>query len=172
MRDLFHFSAAADSGQEDGKFVATESSQHIVATQLPLHAVGDFLKKEISDLVSVNIVHLLEVVEVDVDQTEDRCILTRLFDLPFQVILERESIVDVGEQIEFGAADEGGVEAPGFNRQTGQCCRLKESLRLGSSLPGEWIERGINVSERRPGAGLDPLVNDTECIEAGWAISK
>src|SRR5690349_9277770 len=105
MRNLFHFGATVDLRKEDGKFVASESGQHIGATELVLHAVGDFLKIKVSDLVSVNIVHLFKVVKVDVHQSKDGCILTRALDLSFQVALEREPIVNVGEEIKLRASD-------------------------------------------------------------------
>lgn len=95
--NFFDFGAVADFRQEDGKFVSTESSEHIGAAELALHAVGNFLKVEVSDLVSVKIIHLFKVVEIDVDQTKDCGILTRLLDLALQISLQRKSIMNVGE---------------------------------------------------------------------------
>ena len=59
---------------------------------------------------SVAIVDLLELVEINIDESEDGGLLAGLIDLRVQSLVEGEAVMDVGQQVELGAAAEVGVE--------------------------------------------------------------
>jgi hypothetical protein len=82
---------------------------------LALHAQRHCLQVQISKLVAVSVIDLLELIEIDVDQTEDVGILTCLCDLPIKMLVERESVVSVSEQVELRTVMKFGVEASRFN---------------------------------------------------------
>ena len=105
MTDLFNLSPVPHLGQKHGKLVATKPGQDIEGTQLVLHPGRYFLEIQITDLVPVEVVHLLEVVEVDVNQSEDAGPLTNLLNGLIEGFFQRETVVDVGEQVELGAMD-------------------------------------------------------------------
>jgi hypothetical protein len=50
---------------------------------------------------------LFEVVEVDVDQPEDRGLLARLFNERVEMLVQGKAVVDVGEQIPWGSPKSG-----------------------------------------------------------------
>ena len=160
--DLSSFRAIVNRRQEHGKFVASEPGQHVDGAKLALHANRHFLQVQVSDLVAVDVVYLLKVIEVDINQSEDACVLSCLVNLLIQIVLQREPVVDVGEQVELGAVDQIGVKPPGFNGQSGQRCCRGEGLRLDGARFGERIERGIDGSERRSGACGNRFVGDAE----------
>ena len=83
---------------------------------------------------AIEIVDLLELVEVDVDQPEDAGILACLFNNGVQMLVQREAIVNVGEQIELRTVQQIGVEAAGFDGQRGQPRTDKESFVFRGSL--------------------------------------
>ena len=53
------------------KLVSAESRQEVAGAELVLHPPGSFLKVTVADVMTVKVVHLLEIVEIDIDQSED-----------------------------------------------------------------------------------------------------
>src|SRR5579862_8388091 len=105
MTDVFDLSPVPHLGQEHGKLVATKPGQNIESTQLVLHPGRYFLEIKITYLVSVEVVNLLKVVEVDVNQSEDAGSLTSLLNGLIEGFFQRETVVDVSEQVELGTMD-------------------------------------------------------------------
>jgi len=78
--------ARCEPEQKHGEFVAPEPRQHIHARQL------SFMRSatpaiQVSDLVAIYIIDLFELVEVDVNQSEDAGLLPRLRDLHIQILV-------------------------------------------------------------------------------------
>ena len=69
-----------------------------------LHAHRGPLEIQVSDSMAVNVIHLFEIIQIDVDQSEDAAVLVRLLDAFVQQLVQREAVVDGGKRIEFGAA--------------------------------------------------------------------
>src|ERR1035438_7739270 len=130
MSDFLNLGAVANLRQKHGEFVASQPGQHIHAAQLVLHAQRNFLQVQISDLVAVNIVDLLESVKIHIDQSEDAGLLASLFNQLIQTLVQREAIVYVGQQVKLRASQQIGVEASGLNSQRGEPNRHGQSLRL------------------------------------------
>ena len=66
----------------------------------------------------LEVVHLFELVEVDVDQPEDAGLEAGFLNLPIQILVQRESVVNVGEQVELRTVEQVGVQAPGLDGQS------------------------------------------------------
>jgi hypothetical protein len=109
---------------------------------LALHAGRRLLQIQVSDAVSVEVIDLLEAIEVNVDEPEDGGLLAGLVDLRVQGLVEGEAVVDVGEQIELGAAAEIGIEMSGLDGQGGESNSHGEGLGLDVARFGERIECG------------------------------
>ena len=154
------FGAASDSGEQHDKFVATDARQQVVGAQLPRHALGGFLKVDVADVVTKQVVDPLELVEVDVDQAKDGGVLARLLDKPFEILFKREAVVAVGEQIEFGTIKQVGVDAPGLDGQGGELGSDGERFTLiwkGRLLA---VERRREYAQELAGVGEDLLLKD------------
>ena len=70
-------------------------------------------------MMSIEVIYMLEFIEVDVDESKDPSVLARLQNLPIQMLVQREAIVNVCEQVELGAMGQIGVEAAVLDGQSG-----------------------------------------------------
>ena len=128
MSDFLHFREPAHIGQDHGELVAPDAREQIAAPDLLLHARGEFPQVEIANLMAVEVVDLFEVIEIDVDKTEDAGDLAGLLDELVEEGFEREAVGDVGEQVEFGTVNEIRIEAAGFDGEGGEFGRDGERL--------------------------------------------
>jgi len=172
LRDLLHSGGIVNLGDESGKFVATKPRKGVVGAKLPLHSCCHFLKVKVTNLVPVEVVHLLEIVEIDVNQAEDSSIETRLFDARFEQLVEREPIVEIGEQIEFGAVKQIAVESPGFNGESGQSRAEGEGFQFqprGFRVQGECR---VKRSQGRARACRNGLADHAKGLNIRWHVSQ
>ena len=88
LRDLLDVGAIAHHGEQRDKLIASQPRQQIVGAELQFHAPCHLLQIEVSDVMAVEIVHLLEFIKVDVDQPEDVGIPARLINLGVQALLK------------------------------------------------------------------------------------
>ena len=116
-RNLLDFGASAHCGDHSRELVAAQARQSIAGTQLVLHALRRFLQVEIAHLVAEPVIDLLEVVEVDEDESEDAGGLAGAFDHCVQMFFHGEAVGNVGEQVELRAVQQVGVEVRGFDGQ-------------------------------------------------------
>ena len=79
---------------------------------------------------AVDIVHLLELVQIEIDQPEDAGIFARPGDGRIQLPVQREAVVDIGQQVEFGAMHQVGVELAVLDGQRRQLRSHEERLLL------------------------------------------
>jgi hypothetical protein len=100
---------------------------------LARHPQRHFLQVEVADLVAVNVVYLLESIQIDVDQPENAGIFPGMLDARFEQLVEGEPVVQVGEQVEFRAVEQVGIEPPGLNGQRGQACADREGFEFESA---------------------------------------
>jgi len=82
--DLIDAGAVAHRRQQHGKLIAAQPRQQVAGAQLPLQPQRHFLQIQISKVMAVKVIDLLELVQVDVDQPEDAGILARLVNLGVQ----------------------------------------------------------------------------------------
>ena len=59
------------------------------------------MQVNVAHLVSIDIVHLLKFVQVDINQAEDAGGLPRCLDDEIEILLQGEAVLDAGEKIEF-----------------------------------------------------------------------
>src|ERR1700691_4574814 len=121
---------------------------------------------------TIQVVYLLELIEVDVNQPEDACILARLVNLLIQTLLKGEAVVYAGELVELRATEQIGIQPAGLDGQGGQPRRHGEGLGLDDAGFGERIERGKDGAERASGAGWDLVLDDAQGSELWRAISQ
>jgi hypothetical protein len=88
MDNFLSLRAVANDRDEDSEFVTPDSGESVVRTKLALHSEGHLLKIEVSDLVTVNVVDLLETIQVNVDQAEDAGILASLINNRIETLVE------------------------------------------------------------------------------------
>src|ERR1035437_7012666 len=117
--------------------------------KLAFQAQRRLLEVLVSNLMPIRVVHLLEVVEVDVDQSENGCIETRLIYLGIQQLFQGEAVVDIGEQVELRAVQQVGVEAACLDGQGGKACCPGQSFSLRGGGHGEQVECRREEAERR-----------------------
>ena len=115
-----------------------------------LHAEGHFLQVPVAHLVAIDVVDLLEVVQVDVDQSKDAGLPASFLNSLVEVLFHGESVVDVGQQVELGAAQEIGVEASRLNGQACQTRCHRQCLSLGGQGLGQRIKCRKDSTMRRP----------------------
>ena len=106
---LVDLGTIAHVGKDHAKLVATQAGQHIHGAELVFDALRHLLQVEISYFVAIGIIHLLEVIEVNVEQAEGDCIVARLLDQLVDILLQRKAIMGIGQNVEFRAVDEIGV---------------------------------------------------------------
>jgi hypothetical protein len=114
--DFFNVSRVLDRANNHPELVAAESRQHIVRPKLVLHAASRFLKEDVANAMTVGVIDFFELVEVDVDQSQNLGPRTGTFDGALERSFEGEAIVNVGQQIEFRAMDQDGIESTSFDR--------------------------------------------------------
>jgi hypothetical protein len=83
------------------ELISSEPRQHVVGAQLSLHTQCGLSQIHIPDQVPVHVIDLFEFVKVNINQSEDSRPLARIFDLGFQVAVQREAVVYLGQKIEF-----------------------------------------------------------------------
>ena len=103
VRDLVYVRAIVHRSHDDRELIAAQTRQSVTRPQLTLHAQGCFLQVHVAHLVAVLVIDLLELIEVDEDEAEDACGATDLRNHGIQMLLEREAVGNVGEQIELRA---------------------------------------------------------------------
>ena len=119
LGNLLHSRAVAHLRKQDGELIAAQPRQQVVGAKLPLHAPSHLLQVEISDVMTVDVVHLLELIQIDVDQPEDAGIAPSVLDMRVQARLQRKAIVYIGEQVELRAVQQVVVELAGFDGERG-----------------------------------------------------
>ena len=87
---------------KEGKFVAREASEHGVAGQFLVHALGEDLERPVARRVPEGVVDLLEMVEVEVDERELAARAARAGDRLLQRMLELQPVRDLGERVVAG----------------------------------------------------------------------
>src|ERR1019366_6949549 len=160
LGDFHEFRVTAHHRNQDSKLVATEPSQHVVGAQLLLHTQRNLTQIHVPYEMSIDVVDLLKLVEIDVDQTKDPSPLARLSDLRVQIPFQGEPIVYLGEKVELRSVLQIGVQPPRFNGQSGLSCSSRKGLRLLIAGFRQRIEGGTNRSERRSGAARNLLVDN------------
>src|ERR1017187_1697040 len=99
--DIHDLIPCLDQWKQDGELVAAQPGQHVARAELVFHAERYFLQISVADLVAIDVIHFLEVVEVDVNQSEGAGLPAGLLNSLIEVLFHGESVVNVSEQIEF-----------------------------------------------------------------------
>ena len=151
VRHFIGFGAIANPRQKHSKFVSTKPGQHVVGAEQALHAGRNFSKIQVTDLMAVGVVHVLELIEIDIDQTKNARILTCMFNQLAKVVFQRKPIMNLGERVEFGVMDQIGVKPSSFNGQRGECRRPGKGFHPRS--PGvcsvrRVLHRSFRVTDR------------------------
>src|SRR6266567_1730458 len=170
--DFGDFGTIAHARNQHCEFVSAEACEHISRAKLVGHTERYLLQVDVSDLMAVAIVDLLEPIQVDINQAECAGVGAALRHHFVEVLVQREAVIDIGELVELGAAQQIGVKAAGFN---GKGCELGcegESFGLDRFWPGALIEGGKDGSERRSGAGKDLVLNDAKTGETCRAVAQ
>src|SRR5580692_10892604 len=90
--NFFDFSAVVNLRQKHRELVAPQSGEHVVGAKMLLHADRHVLEIQVSRLVAVHVVDPFEIVEIDVDQSKDTCILPCQINLVIEKPLQGESV--------------------------------------------------------------------------------
>jgi hypothetical protein len=108
------------------------------------------------------VVYLLEIIEIDVNESENAAGSVGFFEEAVKMLFEREAVLDVGEHIELRPVDEIGVEARSLDGQGRQLrCRGKRLLLLG--LRGcAGIECGEDGAQCGAGASGNRVFGDPQ----------
>src|SRR5580658_1649053 len=147
--DLLCVAAAADQRHQCGKLVSAEPRQHVGGAELALHSLRHILQIQIAHSVAVDIVDLLELVEINVDESEDSRGFARLLDQGIEILFQREAVVDVGELVELRSMAQIGKEPPRFD---GQRCQL-HSCRKRVLLVGQCGRLGFETGGKHAQGG-------------------
>ena len=99
LGDFFDVGAGMYLRNEGCELIASEAGKHIDGTELALHPGGDFLKIEISNEMAAEVVDLLELIEIDIDEAEDGCVIAGFGDEFEELLIEGEAVVDVGKLV-------------------------------------------------------------------------
>jgi len=156
-----------------GEFVAAQPGQHIAAQQLAAHAQGNLLEVKVSRMVAEHIIDRLELVEVDIDQSEDSSGLARNFDCNSMNFSIAKAVGNIGKQVVLRAAAQIGVEPPGLDGERGQprprCGELRFHGRSAASFGSSPAKSG---AERRTDASIDARAGDAQAVLLQRAIAK
>ena len=94
-------------------------------------------------------------------------ILARLFDLLFQVAVQREAVVHIGEQIELRAMHQVAVQLAGFNGQCRQPRAGGERFQFFLFVAFRRIERRKESTQHQPGAGQNLAADNAQAVFFG-----
>ena len=92
----------AASDHDDGEFVASKPGSRVAGAQGALQALGGLLQERIADIVPVGIVHGLEAVEVDEEQSDRASIGPRPVEGGLEARLEQRPVGEAGEDVVIG----------------------------------------------------------------------
>src|SRR6266702_5824776 len=81
-------------------------------------------------MVSIDIVHLLELIKIDIYEAKDSGFLLCQLDRRLQMFIQREAVMDFGKQVKLTAMHQVGIEPPCFNGQSRQARTQEESFLL------------------------------------------
>ena len=172
LGDLLDIGAIAHRGEQRDKFIAAQPRQQVLGTKLQFHAPRHLLQIEIADVMTVEIVHLLEFIKINVDQSEDARVQARFLNLGVDAFTQRETVVNVSELVELRAAQQVGVHAPGFNSQRSQARSHEERFFLCAAQRGFRLECDKERSQRVPNARRDLFVEDAQAVYRRRIFSK
>src|SRR3954469_8629463 len=96
--EFLDLGAAADSGLDHRKFVATEAGDEIARLGAILEAGGDRLRKLLADMVSKRVVDALEFIDVDIEQRE-LLAADGLAKLTLDLLAEQHPVRKVGQRV-------------------------------------------------------------------------
>ena len=120
---------------------------------------------------AVHIVDALEVVKVNVDDSEDAGGIPCLADEPFKMLFKREAILDVGEQVKLGAMDQVRVHPPGFNGESGEFRRACQRLVLFGVRLCTGVKGGVDGTQGRTAVGADATLDDAQACAIRLSVA-
>src|SRR5579862_102012 len=174
LRNLFDIGPAAHDRNNGRELVAAEPAQDIACAQLALHAQRNFLKIKIADVVAVEVVDQLEVVEIDVDEAKGSRILLCLLDLLLEVLVEREAVVHVGEQVKLGPMQQVAVKLSRLNGEGSEADTGSERFCSVFIVvfSGRFREGDKERSQDEAGAGKDFAAEDARSVLVGRWLAE
>src|SRR5690242_1557042 len=96
--EVFGKVLAVDTNLQDREFVAAQTPDHITSTQTGLKTPGDALQEAVAHLMTVTVVHLLEIIEVDPVQGKAEPRVVAL-ELVLEAFAEVIAVGDLGQRV-------------------------------------------------------------------------
>ena len=135
MRSASDDRAAYVSRREDHReLLATDAADDVRRAHRRAQDVGDLVQQLIADAVAVDVVHLLEVVEVEHHDRDGVVRGRRLQERLAQAVVERAVVVEAGEGVGLGLVLEPRADVRVVDRERGG---VAEALREEELLVGE-----------------------------------
>ena len=131
---------------QNGKFIAAEPGDEIVATHHMTETLGDRENEFVADMMAERIVDVLEMVEVDEEDRRGRTAAPHFADQPLQALAEIDAVGQAADRIVQG-------EMPQPRLAGGN--RLRSAPRVAHDQAAEECETGDRDSDEGQNAGGD-----------------
>src|ERR1700722_18572106 len=135
-------------GHQRSKFIAADAGKQIERAQLALHSPRNLLQIPVAHLVAVDIVHLLELIEIDIDQSKDAPLAPGLLNMRIQLAIEREAIQNVRQRVQLRSPQQVRVDAPRLDGNRGKRRSSRQGLHLDLARLREGVKGRIDLSQR------------------------
>ena len=89
----------ADAKQDGGKFVAADAADDVTRARRLLQPLGDHAQHVVAGLVTAQVIHLLEVVDVEIKQRAVLALALDARDRLAQLVLEIVAVVQIGDAV-------------------------------------------------------------------------